>query len=587
MCGIAGIAGNGAAARERLVAMTAAQQHRGPDGQGTWSDPSGLCRLGHARLAIIDLSPGGRQPMASADGRWHIAFNGEVYNYRELRDQLSEYPFQTQTDTEVVLAAWARWGPACLDRFLGMFAFLIWDGRERRLIAVRDRFGVKPLYWVESPGGELLLASEIKALQAAGVGLEPDAATWASYLTAGLLDHGEETFWQGVRSLPPGHLLVWRGGRTEVARWYDLPERVGSSCDTRSEELVCDEYQALLEESVRLRFRADVPVGINLSGGLDSSVLLGLVRAVQGPESDVKAFTFVTGDPAYDELPWVRQTLGRTRHPSIVAHLAAGDVPALAESVAAFQDEPFGGLPTLAYARLFEAAREAGVVVLLDGQGMDEQWAGYDYYAAPVAGSAPSLVQGTRGPVTRTECLAAEFRALARPFEPSRPFGDRLRDLQWRDIRFTKLPRALRYGDRVSMRVSRELREPFLDHRLVELALRQPAQRKIRGGQTKWMLRRIIDRLLPEGVVGAPKRPLQTPQREWLRGPLRAWAGERIEAAVDQRGGSWLDARAVRAAWRAYVDHGSDNSFFVWQWVGLGLAGQRLTGQREVVGGRG
>lgn len=572
MCGIAGIVGKGVSAAERLEAMVACQQHRGPDGRGTWRDPSGLCHLGHNRLAIIDLSPAGRQPMASADGRWHVVFNGEVYNYLELRDELSEYPFQTRTDTEVILAAWARWGEACLDRFIGMFAFLLWDAREKRLFAVRDRFGVKPLYFAEAPGGGLLLASEIKALQAAGSGLEPDAATWATYLAAGTSDHGDETFWKGVRSLPPGHRLLWRDGRAEIACWYALPARVGPECDVRPEEAVREEYRSLLEESVRLRFRADVPVGINLSGGLDSSTLLGLVRAVQGPESDVKAFTFVTGDPAYDELPWVHRTLERTKHPSVVASLTASEVPALAESVAAFQDEPFGGLPTIAYARLFEVARAAGVIVLLDGQGMDEQWAGYDYYAAAAAGAPAALVQGARGPVTRPGCLTPEFRAVARPFAPSRPFGgDALRDLQWRDLRFTKLPRALRFCDRVSMRSSTELREPFLDHRLVELAVRQPADRKLRDGQTKWMLRRITEGLLPEGIVEAPKRPLQTPQREWLRGPLREWASDRIEEALESYAGAWLDARAVRAGWKTYLEEDADNSFFVWQWVSLGL----------------
>jgi asparagine synthase (glutamine-hydrolysing) len=563
--------------------MVARQQHRGPDGNGTWSDPSGLCHLGHNRLAIIDLSPAGRQPMASADGRWHIAFNGEVYNYLELRDELSTYPFQTRTDTEVVLAAWARWSESCLDRFIGMFAFLLWDAYDRRLFAVRDRFGVKPLYWAEAPGGELLFASEIKALQAAGAGLEPDDASWATYLTDGASDHGEETFWKGVRSIPPGHRLIWHDGRVRIASWYSLPERVGPECDVRPETVVAEEYRALLEESVRLRFRADVPVGINLSGGLDSSTLLGVVRAVQGPESDVKAFTFVTGHPAYDELPWVRQTLGRTRHPSIVAELAPGEVPVLAESVAAHQDEPFGGLPTLAYARLFEVARAAGVVVLLDGQGMDEQWAGYDYYVAAASGASAPMVQGARSPITRPDCLLPEFRALARPFSPTRPFGgDGLRNLQWRDLRYAKLPRALRFSDRVSMRASTELREPFLDHRLVELALRQPPERKLRDGQTKWMLRRITETLLPEGVVEAPKRPLQTPQREWLRGPLKNWASERIEAALSQRGGAWLDEKAVRTTWRDYVDYGSDNSFFVWQWVNLGLCSEVGSAIRNV-----
>jgi asparagine synthase (glutamine-hydrolysing) len=543
---------------------------------------NGSCHLGHNRLAIIDLSAAGLEPMRSADGRFHLVFNGEVYNYRELKQELTEYPFSTRTDTEVVLAAWSRWGAACLDRFVGMFAFLLWDAAERRLHAVRDRFGVKPLYWSEVSGDGsrgILLASEIKALQAAGAGLEPDAATWATYLATGMTDSSDATFWEGVRSVPPGHRLCWSeaGGAIETVRWYDFPARVGPVCDARDEAVVAEEYRALLAESVALRFRSDVPVGINISGGLDSSALLGVVDSLPGGHGDVQAFTFVTGDPAYDELPWVRQTLERTRHPLVVASLAASDVPALAESVAAFEDEPFGGLPTLAYARLFETARAAGVVVLLDGQGMDEQWAGYDYYArALVSPEAPaSLVQGTQGPVTRTAILAPEFRERARSFEAPRPFGDdALRNLQWRDLRYAKLPRALRFNDRVSMRCATELREPFLDHRLVELAVRQPADRKLRGGQTKWMLRRITERLLPEGVVEAPKRPVQTPQREWLRGPLAAWATERIEAALDGPGGAWLDARAVRASWRDYVDQGADNSFFVWQWISLGLMRQ-------------
>jgi asparagine synthase (glutamine-hydrolysing) len=555
--------------------MVASQEHRGPDGRGIWSDPSGLCCLGHNRLAIIDLSTAGRQPMASADGRWHVVLNGEVYNYRELREELTGYPFRTRTDTEVLLAAWARWGEACLDRFVGMFAFLLWDAREQRLFAVRDRFGVKPLYFAEAPGEGLLFASEIKALQAAGVGLEHDAASWATYLATGALDHTDKTFWNGVRSVPPGHRLHWRDGRAEIACWYSLPDRVGSECDARSTEVVAEEYRAQLEESIRLRFRADVPVGINLSGGLDSSTLLGVVRAVQGPDSDVKAFTFVTGHPAYDELPWVREMLASTRHPCVLAALAPADVPALAESVAAFQDEPYGGLPTLAYARLFEVARSAGVVVLLDGQGMDEQWAGYDYYAARAAGAPAALVQGTRGPVTRPGCLTSEFLALARPFAPSRPFDDVLRNLQWRDLHFTKLPRALRFCDRVSMRSSTELREPFLDHRLVELAMRQPPERKLRDGQSKWLLRRITERMLPGGVVEAPKRPLQTPQREWLRGPLKEWTESCIEGALVAFGDSWLDASAVRAAWQRYVSDGEESSFHVWQWVNLGLAARR------------
>jgi asparagine synthase (glutamine-hydrolysing) len=325
-----------------------------------------------------------------------------------------------------------------------------------------------------------------------------------------------------------------------------------------------------------LRFRADVPVGINLSGGLDSSTLLGLVQAVQGPESDVKAFTFVTGDARYDELPWVQQMLARTRHPCVPCLLSPADVPALAASVQHHQDEPFGGLPTLAYARLFELARAHTAVVLLDGQGMDEQWAGYEYYRQALNGSAAAgpvtgPVQASRQAALRPGCLTPEFQALAQPLQPPQPFPDALRNRQYLDACVTKIPRALRFNDRISMRSSLELREPFLDHRLFELALRQPPERKISGETHKWLLRRVARHLLPQGVVEAPKRPVQTPQREWLRGPLRSWADAQIERALSQFGGIWLRPEVVRQEWQAYQSAGSDNSFFVWQWVNLGL----------------
>jgi asparagine synthase (glutamine-hydrolysing) len=316
-----------------------------------------------------------------------------------------------------------------------------------------------------------------------------------------------------------------------------------------------------------------VPVGITLSGGLDSSTLLALVQRVEGAESDVKAFTFVTGDPAYDELPWVRQMLSRTRHPLVACHLDVADVPALAASVQATEDEPFGGLPTLAYAQLFARAREEGVIVLLDGQGMDEQWAGYDYYRTAGATSAAGTVtvQGTTRTVTRPECLTSDFRALAAPLVPPAPFADSLRNLQYRDAVYTKMPRALRFNDRASMRSSTELREPFLDHRLFELALRQPRDRKVGPDGGKVMLRHMAGRLLPRGVVMAPKRPLQTPQREWLRGPLKEWARDMIATAVERFGSSWLSAPAVDQAFTAYLRGDDDSSFHVWQWISLGL----------------
>jgi asparagine synthase (glutamine-hydrolysing) len=579
MCGIAGIFGRGWELTQ-LEAMVSSQHHRGPDDRGMYRDLTGRAGLGHNRLSIIDLSPAGQQPMSTPDGRYHIVFNGEIYNYLELRSELADYPYRSQTDTEVVLAAYQRWGKACLDRFLGMFAFLLWDEQEQSLFAARDRFGVKPLNYFVDGDGTLLIASEIKALHAAGAPAEFDPVTWATYLTSGAYDHSERTFWKGIKSLPAGHTLTWQNDSLQIRCWYDLAERSGLELDRRPLGAVQEEYLSLLADSVRLRFRSDVPVGINLSGGLDSSTLLGLVQQLQGPESEVIAYTFVTGDKEYDELPWVGKMLAQTRHPLRVCWLSPEEVPQLAESVQEHQDEPFGGLPTLAYARLFEIARADGTIVLLDGQGMDEQWAGYDYYLAALNGNGGSsnLIQGTKQRPVRVDCLTPEFLSLAQPFKPQQPFPDKLRNMQYRDAVFTKIPRALRFNDRVSMRSSTELREPFLDHRLFELALRQPPERKIADGKSKWFLRQTAKQLLPGGVVEAPKRPLQTPQREWLRGPLKGWATDCLEEALNAFGHEWLDARAVRETWRNYCNHEADNSFYVWQWISLGMiaAGQGM-----------
>lgn len=512
--------------------------------------------------------------MTSSDGRFTVAFNGEIYNFIELRAELSDYPFRSRTDTEVLLAAFARWGHDCVDRFIGMFAFVLWDARERRLWAVRDRFGVKPLYYHTGTDGTLYLASEIKALHAAGVPARPDPEVWAAYLSRGLYDHGEKTFWRGIRALPPGGELTWQPDEElRIGRWYDLADAARET-DRSSDDAVAEELLGTLEESVRLRFRSDVPVGVCLSGGLDSSLLLGLIHRIQGPDSNVEAFTAHCGDATYDETPWVKEMLRSTHHPLNISCLDPAQVPELAMAVQRHQDEPYGGIPTLAMALLHERARERGVTVLLDGNGIDEAWAGYDYYGRA------DTVDADRGPLQGTAqsgpglagVLRPEFVELVPTWEPVRPFSDPLRDLQYRDLRFTKIPRALRFNDRISMMHSRELREPFLDHRIVELGLRQPENRKFRNGQGKWLMREVASRIIPKSVSVAPKRAVQTPQREWLRGVLADWARERVEAAVNGWGSDWIESRSALNLFEKYVQEGGDNSFPIWQLINLGLA---------------
>ena len=248
MCGISGIFGHNLAHSD-LTAMIASQRHRGPDADGFYLASSGLAQLGHNRLSIIDLSPAGHQPMSNHDGTIRITFNGEIYNYLELRAELDGYPYRSHSDTEVILAAYEKWGEACVERLFGMFAFLIWDERRQTMFAARDRFGVKPLYYHHRKDGTLYAASEIKALHAAGVPAHPDKATWATYLTYGLYDHTERTFWEGVVSLPPGHRMTWHGGKLRVERWYDLAVRAATNEDTRSLLQAEEEYLSLMIDS--------------------------------------------------------------------------------------------------------------------------------------------------------------------------------------------------------------------------------------------------------------------------------------------------------------------------------------------------
>jgi asparagine synthase (glutamine-hydrolysing) len=388
-----------------------------------------------------------------------------------------------------------------------------------------------------------------------------------------MYDHGSRTFWRDISRVPAGGWVKWDAAQGwRHGMWYDpadAAKRLGP--DEREDKVVLDDLIALLEHSVKLRFRSDVPVGICLSGGLDSSLLLGLVHRLQGKASKVDAFTFYCDDATYDETSWVEIMLKQTHHPWHACLLDAASIPHLAQQVQKHQDEPFGGFPTLGMACVYNRARTRGVTVLLDGNGLDEAWAGYKYY------QRSSNIDFSKGPVqgtsssTRSDCLRPEFAALAEPFRPTRPFNDSLRDLQYRDLRHAKIPRAMRFSDRVSMMFSREAREPFLDHRIVELGLRQPASRKIRNGQGKWLLRQAASRLLPREISEAPKRPVQTPQREWLRGVLANWADEHIEKGLAGWGRDWMDASAVRREWCSFREHGANNGFRIWQWVNMGL----------------
>lgn len=567
MCGIAGILGVNDEKNilSGMDNMLASIRHRGPDNTGCWADD--FVTLGHNRLSIIDLNQNAAQPMHSDDGRYVIVFNGEIYNYRELRTQyFADKNFSTKSDTEVLLAAYAKWGKAMLTHLNGMFAFAIWDKRNHKLFAARDRFGVKPFYYCISRG-QFVFASEIKALWAYGVEKTPDFSVWAKYFSFGSYGLPNETFWTSVNQLPAGHILEVSTDtegtiqKPAISKWYHFDENIKIQIPLSEAEFK-EKYTALLYESIKLRFRADVPVGFNVSGGLDSSTLLALIN--KEFNSGIEAFTFYTGNPDYDELPWVRELIARTGNPLNEILLKNDEIPELAYKVSLAQDEPFGGIPTLAYSKIFEQARKKGIIVLLDGQGMDEAWAGYDYYHT----QSGFTVQGTKTSPVRPEVLTPDFANRATKEINPEPFDNKLMNLQYRDIFYTKIPRALRFNDRISMLHSTELREPFLDYRLVELAFAQPAERKIKTGQTKYLLRQLSNQMLGDKIALAPKRALQTPQREWLANELKHW----VETKITEFANTGLaDKTKVNKIWADYLKGDNENSFFVWQWVNAGM----------------
>jgi len=555
-----------------LGQMSSALIHRGPNDQGKYiSDRLGL---GHNRLSVIDLSSAGHQPMILEEDGLVLIFNGEIFNYRELRNELSGETFFSETDSEVLLRSYKVWGKRCLERLNGMFAFAIWDRSKKELFLARDRFGIKPLYYSRRPNG-FYFASEPKGLFAAGIPKSNNLTAWSTYLSFGTYEHAEYTFFEDVFQLRAGHCMtVSPDGEVHVEQYYDLVKAVGSSLEKiEDENRISDEYLPLLKNAVEICFRSDVPVGIAISGGVDSSILMGMVRESGHDSSHVKAFTYTCGEGCYDETPWVRELLNQQAHPWYISQSKCGAIPDLITKTTLNQEEPFGGFNTLCLSELCRLAEIEGVTVLLDGNGLDEQWGGYEYYSKSnwtkeeyVCGP----VQASKSLPVRPDCLAPELKKKAEELDFPCPFKLMIDNLRYRDLIYTKIPRALRFSDRASMMHSRELRIPFLDYRLVEYSFKVEPSYLIRDGQHKYLLRRMAEGFVPESVLKAPKRPLHTPQREWLANDLSEYVDDILLSRKFRELG-WFNAKAVDKEWAEFKKSKVDNSFFVWQWISAAL----------------
>ncbi|HXJ94781.1 MAG TPA: asparagine synthase (glutamine-hydrolyzing) [Terriglobia bacterium] len=605
MCGIAGIVSPSGFDPQHLVEATHLVKHRGPDGYGfAYFCQIPGCRgqvilnedrlpaeraivgLGHRRLAILDLSPSGSQPMQSLDGVLTVIFNGEIYNYLEIREDLKALgcAFRTGTDTEVLLQAYRQWGRECLHRFNGMWSFAIWDSSHARLFCARDRFGIKPFYYY-CDSKRFLFGSEIKQLlRFPDVPRRANAARVWDYLESGILSHDEETLFQGIRELRGGHSLTLDVGFGEMSptieRYWDLEVRPQSEL---SEGAACERFLETFSDAVRIRLRSDVPVGSCLSGGLDSSSIVAVAQRLAN-HNNFHTFSACFDDPRLDERPYIEEVVSAT---PVQPHFVFPTEKAFRESLERLlwhQDEPIAGSSVFAQEAVMERARQEGVPVLLDGQGGDETLCGYRkfyyfYLWHLWKGRKSRLAREAWSHLRRGDSLPLDWgdaiRYLPKPFRRKHSVvarlsangfanrhrghalsigpGDSLAARQKQDLVRFSLPVLLRYEDRNSMAHSIETRLPFLDYRLVEFLVNCPENLKLRGGWTKWVLRQAMRGVLPDKIrFRRQKLGFDTPEKEWMRAQLGSFLEDTF---IDSqpRTSAYLDAVKVRQEHRSFA----------------------------------
>jgi asparagine synthase (glutamine-hydrolysing) len=640
VCGVAGILDvqgrveSAASLADVAAAMSDTLHHRGPDAAGLWRDPTGKVALGHRRLAILDLTAAGHQPMTSSSGRYVLSYNGELYNFRQLRAELVATAgciFRGGSDTEVLLAAIERWGVrGALRRANGMFAFALWDEEQRLLTLARDRLGEKPIYYAWT-GSRLLFASELKALRACPTF---DASVSRSALTL-LLRYGyvpgPYSIYEDVWKLPPGSLLTVRadapaGNGDPEAYWSlrDVALRGAADPFPGSADEAVEHLDDLLSMSVRGRLESDVPLGAFLSGGVDSSTVVALAQAAS--TTPIRTFTVVMDDPRLDEAAHAREVaryLGTDHHE---IRCTAEDALALVPRLPQMYDEPFADPSQLPTALISAMARQQ-VTVCLSGDGGDEVFAGYNRYVlgraawrwmrrvSPRARSRAAGLLRAAEPDT-WDSLGARLERLLPTVARQRSYGVKAHKLagllsatseealyvrlvsQW-DVPAAVVPGAVEPPtlgtdpaawprlpdttarmafvdgvttlpddmlvkvDRASMAVSLETRLPLLDPAVVEFAWRLPMEAKIRAGRGKWVLREVLHRHVPAELVDRPKTGFDPPLGAWLRGPLRDWAEDLLDARRLTDDG-FLDARTVRERWAEHLSGRRNHDYALW-----------------------
>ncbi len=572
MCGIAGIIlhpkGTETIKSSRILhylrKMTDAISHRGPDGEGYWTNQNGFVGFGHRRLSIIDLSNAAAQPMHYVE-RYTIVYNGEIYNYIELKEELYKkgYRFQTRSDTEVILAAFDHWKEKCVQQLDGMFAFAIWDEKQQTLFAARDRFGEKPFYYYKDEE-HFIFASEMKALWAVGVPKETDEKMMLNFITIGHVQNPEnksQTFFEDILSLPPAHYLVLSNHKIVIKRYWDIDHEFRIDI---SEKDAMEKFTSLLTTSVKRRLRSDVPIGTSLSGGLDSSTIISIVNNLKSTNHKVQTFSAVFPGFEKDESEYIRLISDQLKMENIFIKPSVDGFIKDFELLCKHQEEPFSSSSIYAQYKVYELASNHDVKVLLDGQGADETLAGYPRYChwflqqllsrgkfsslmheknslrknnVPLKWGIGNVLATYFPPHTAIRLERREFGKIVGHPDISNSFVASMRGREWEGIHkptVTKLndilyfntmnmglEELLRFADRNSMAHGSEVRLPFLNHELVEFVFSLPANYKIKDGWTKWILRKSMDKRLPDQITWRKdKVGYEPPQQQWLENPV-------------------------------------------------------------------
>ncbi len=612
MCGITGIySPSGGVDGQAVQSMTDSLSHRGPDDSGVWIDASSCIGLGHTRLSILDLSPLGHQPMHSVCGRYTISYNGEVYNHLELRKKLADYPFKSTSDTETILAAVVAWGlePA-LKRFVGMFAFALWDNQTRKLFLVRDRLGIKPLYYGKTSSNDWIFSSELKALkQHPAYSRSIDRNALALYFRHNYIP-APYSIYQDTWKVKPGQLIVLGRGEIQKKTWWDVEEiwRSGYENPCQMDDLeAIDTLEALLSDAVKMRMLADVPLGSFLSGGIDSSTVVALMQAQSS--RPVKTFSIGFHESSYNEAQHAKAVANHLGTDHTELYVTPKDLLNVIPSIPQFWDEPFADssqIPTYILSKL----TRGHVTVSLSGDGGDELFSGYERYfyaqnwdriaAVPlpirnvmnhVLKAVPASfykILGKIGPKIRwrLDLLSMTefqqfYRYLLSHFKHPEDFvlgakelptsltdtrtslSDRYAHMALRDLQMYLPDDILTKVDRASMAVSLEARVPLLDHRVVEFAARVPTSMKVRRGKGKWLLRQVLHRHVPKTLVERPKMGFGVPIENWMRSELREWCEDLLNPNVIKRQG-YLNPDMVARMWREYLDGETNWNYYLW-----------------------